>query len=700
VILGTAAYMSPEQAKGKPVDKRTDVWAFGAVLFEMLTGKRPFAGADVSETLAYVLTKEPDWSALPEDVPPALRTYLMRCLEKNRRERVRDIGDVRLALSGAFDGAAPSAQTPAPSRRLAIVASIATAIGVWGVMRLGSPPPASQPVSRLAYTIPDGERLRNISRGRLAASPDGRRFVYNTTGGLRLRSMDELDSRLLPGTDTAYGVFFFSPDGQSIAFWQGGQLKRLAISGGASIVICDLVPQPFGAHWAADGMIYVANNEGVLRVSSEGGTPELVVPAPDGGLLDAPQMLPDGDTLLLSEGSRNAVNVWDEATIVAVSVSTGERHVLVEGGADARYVETGHLVYAFASGLLAVQFDVGRLRTEGGPVSLVDGLTRSEGTASANYAVAEDGTLFYLSSAGTGETSLVWVDRGGRGETIEAIPPGFYRFPRLSPDGDRVLVNAAGDATIYDLASGREARLTSTGAVTYVGWSPSGDAVTYTAGNPTEAHVFIQPADGSSPPRQLTAMDGGRVDFDSWAPDGRTFAAHHHTIPTTQLMVAFDGETAEPTTWLDHDHGDLYATFSPDGRYVAHVSTLTGRQEIYIRPFPGPGGQTTVSVGGGREPVWGPTGELFYLRSSDATLMVVDVTTEPELSVGPPVELFSGFFAPYGGGSATPRYDAARDGQRFITSASSVEGFDYGDAKVVIVQNWTEELKRLVPTND
>ena len=699
VILGTAAYMSPEQAKGKSVDKRTDIWAFGAVVYEMLTGKRAFQGDDVSDTLAAVLRAEPDFTQLPSETPPALGRVLRLCLSKDAKSRVHDIADVRLAMDGAFETASEAPQPVAAAHRArpwaaAILASLLTGLVFWSLTR--SEPPE---VTRFAYELPAHHQLRNTGRPVLAVSPDGRRFVYNTTDGLYLRSMDELEARLLAGSEAGSGSPLFSPDGRSVAFEQDGQLKRLALSGGAPVVVCS-VSFLRGAHWAPDDTIFFAQGEGILRVSANGGTPELVIPAADGEVLDAPQLLPGGDSVLLSvtRGSGGS-GLWDDAHVVAVSLTSGERTVLLEGGSDARYVASGHLAYALDDGLFAAAFDAVSLRVVSGPVSMVEGVYRAANAASANYAVSDEGTLFFLASGGAFNQPLTWVDRTGRVEVIETIPPNEYSWPRLSPDGERVLVLADGDARIYDLASGRESRLTTDGATSNVGWTPSGDEVTYSSTRVSGGYeVWIQPADGSGAARQLTALGGG-VDFDAWAPDGRTFSAHQHVSgKTIQLMVSFDGEDADAETWLDHDHSDNNAVFSPDGRYVAHVSSQTGQREIYIRPFPGPGGQTTVSVGGGVEPAWAPTGELFYQRPRDYMMMVVEVSTDPVLTVGRPVELFAGS----GASGVTARYAVTADGQRFLMSASLVASGEAGAdggrrPKVIVVQNWVEELKERVP---
>jgi Tol biopolymer transport system component len=339
----------------------------------------------------------------------------------------------------------------------------------------------------------------------------------------------------------------------------------------------------------------------------------------------------------------------------------------------------------------------------GGPVSMVDGVLRATTSASANYSVSDDGTLFFFAGETSSKQRLSWVDRDGRAEGIETIPPGDYATPRLSPDGERALVVSDGDLRIYDLASGRESRLTTDGAtMAYAGWTSSGDEVTYTSDRGSNGpDVWIQPADGSGAAQQLTALDG-EVHFDDWAPDGHTFSAHHHGIgfTTSQMMVSFDGEEAEPEEWLQREYANESAVFSPDGRYVALVTTQTGQYEIVIHPFPGPGGQTPVSVGGGIEPAWSRNGELFYRRLGDYAMMVVEVSTDPELTVGPPKELFRGRGFP--GGSPRARYAVTADGQRFLMSAGlleSVEGGvgEGGRSRVVIVQNWIEELKARVP---
>ena len=330
MILGTAAYMSPEQARGKPVDQRADIWAFGCVLYEMLTGKRAFEGEDVSVTLASVLAREPDWTLVPLDTPAVLRAYLRRCLHKDRRQRIHDVADIRLALEGAFDTVAlePGAATATGPvwKRPVPVAVAASLVGVlaaglvgWSVLRSSG----SGPVNRFDYDLPEGQRFRNTGRPVIALSPDGSSFVYNTAGGLYLRTMGELQARPIPNTDEVLTSPFFSPDGLSVAYYslQSAQLRRIAASGGAPVAVADLGANPFGTSWEVDDTILLGQPEGILRVAAAGGTPELVVSAGEGERIYGPQLLPDGESVLYSV----TTGAWDEAQIVAESLATGER---------------------------------------------------------------------------------------------------------------------------------------------------------------------------------------------------------------------------------------------------------------------------------------------------------------------------------------------------------------------------------------
>ena len=352
VILGTAAYMSPEQARGKPVDRRTDIWAIGAVLFEMLTGTKPFPGDDISQTLARVIDREPDWNALPATVSPSLATYLRRCLQKDPRQRVQAIGDVRLALEGAFEitfTPQSVASEPAGSRRSRAVAgalalSVITGVGVWSIMRHE---PTPRPVARFSLPLPSGVSLTGMTRHVVALSSDGTRLVYCANEQLYLRAMDQMEATPVRGTEGGARSPFFSPDGEWVGFYSRGQLKKVAVSGGAPVTLCDRGVLS-GARWGADDtIVFGQRGAGIMRVSADGGTPEVLIPLEGTEEVGhGPQVLPGEKAVLFTLGDgRN----WDDAQIVVHSLETGERKVLIEGGRDARYVPTGHLVYVLVS---------------------------------------------------------------------------------------------------------------------------------------------------------------------------------------------------------------------------------------------------------------------------------------------------------------------------------------------------------------
>ena len=386
MILGTAAYMSPEQAKGRTVDKRSDVWAFGAVLYEMLSGKRAFDGEDMTDVLGAVVRLEPNWEVLPLDTPPQLLMFLKQCLKKDSKQRVGDIRDVRLALEGAFEtgGSQPvepvAVLQPAVWRRPMPLALAAMLFGglVGGVATWNLVPREPRSVTRFAYELPDGDAFRG--QAVMAFSADGRHFVYNTTDGLYLRSMEALDARLIPGTEGTLGnplrYPFFSPDGESVGYFQRGELKRIATNGGAPIVIC-AAEFVGSASWEQDETILFGQPEGILRVSVNGGTPELVIPAEEGEQMDSPQLLPDGESVLFSVATATGSTRWDEAQIVVQSLPTGERTVVWQGGSNARYVPTGHLVYALRDTLYAIAFDADSLTVSGGPIPVVEGVRRA-----------------------------------------------------------------------------------------------------------------------------------------------------------------------------------------------------------------------------------------------------------------------------------------------------------------------------------
>ena len=497
VILGTAAYMSPEQAKGKEVDKRTDIFAFGAVLLEMLTGKKAFPGEDVPEVLAAVIQLAPDWEGLPSTVSPWLRRLLRRCLEKTPRQRLRDIGDARVEIEER--GGMPAKDDVVGFREkhslvwLVAVGVVCSAL-TWAVTRWSAPSPQTPTVKRFSVVLPPGERLAKpgIQRSRaVAISPSGSHIVYATDEELYIRAMDNTEGAPLAGTNALLPASpFFSPDGQWVGFHsrRDRELKKIALLGGVAVSIAAADPI-MGATWGADDMILFGQGpEGIMQVSASGGVAELVMPV--NGAEDEqarmPQFLPGGQAVLFTLATGAGGLPWLNAQIVVQKLGDSTRRVLVEHGLDARYLPTGHLVYEREQGLVAVPFDVGRLAVTGEPVPVVERVNRP------NFAIGDDGSLVFLRSfAERREHRLVWVDRDGREEPLQA-EAGFYDSLRISPDGSRVALVVTDDGQsgwtgqlsgeIYILALARDAltRLTiDPSADTIPTWTPDGERLAF-----------------------------------------------------------------------------------------------------------------------------------------------------------------------------------------------------------------------------
>ena len=451
VILGTAAYMSPEQAKGRAADKRSDVWAFGCVLFEMVTGRRAFEGDDISDTLAAVLRGEPEWTAVPANVSPALVALLRGCLDKDRRRRVADLSTARFIIDREGDAVTAVAVPPISRIRratsiLMAVAAVAglTAYTTFSLTRVSAP---SLPVVRATIALPMGERFTNIGAPVVALSADGTRLAYTANFRLHLRPLDQIEPTPIRGTEVALDQVtaarspFISPDGQWIGFWQDGQLKKVSLTGGAPLVLC-AAEIPWGVSWTSDNTILYGQSDeagkgaaGIWRVSGESAKPEHVVKVEAGQIAYGPQLLPGGRAILFTLTARRGA--WDTAQIVIQSLDSGRQDVVVERGADARYVRTGHLVYALNGTLLAVPFDVSRLAVTGDAVPVVEDVAQANVTA--QFAISSQGALVYVPRDAIaelqGHRTLVWVDRQGREVAIKGVPPRMYLYPRLSPDG-------------------------------------------------------------------------------------------------------------------------------------------------------------------------------------------------------------------------------------------------------------------------
>jgi len=703
VILGTAAYMSPEQARGEITDERSDVWAFGCLLYEMLSGQQIFQAKSVADAIAAVLRADIDWSVLPPDVPPVVRQFLKRCLERDLKERLHAMADMRLALEGAFDGAA-GVTAPSPPlrpwwrRMLPIAAAVAlTAAFVGSATWLAGQPGDRPIVSRLEMLVPPGQSFYFNGRHLVAISPDGTRVAYTAGLGLWLHSLDELEAKSVPGAEIEARSPFFSPDGQSVGYYASGELRRVSVTGGAPISLTRAV-NPWGASWSGDTIYYGQGPDGIWSVPASGGTGKRVISVEPGELAHGPHLLPDGDWMLFTLLPKG-VGSWNRAQIVLQSLSTSERIVLVNGGRDARYLPTGHLVYAVNGVLFVAPFDAGGRRFTGNAVPVVRDVSDSGTiTGAVHFDIADNGTLVYQPKIGIA-LRMVWVDRNGNEEPI-AAEPRPYRHARVSPDGSRVVVEVE-DPSNTDIWVGEPRR----GAFTRLTidddvdsdpiWTKDGSRVVFSSVRGA-AGLFWQAADGSGTTEHLIDATGGVRAFD-WTPDGRLL---YEELAGAEVRLLTPGGSSSPEliTLFDAPEyfNEVLPALSPDGRWLAYQSTEAGEMQIYVRPFPNVrSGRWQVSADGGLAPLWSRDGREIYYRSATG-LMAVSVETSPAFSVGTPRELFS--LSDYVlAGSRGLKYDVAPDGRFLMFKDES--GVSGSQERLIVVQHWFEELRRLGRTN-
>ncbi|MBA3295969.1 MAG: serine/threonine-protein kinase [Acidobacteria bacterium] len=706
VILGTAAYMSPEQAKGRAADKRSDVWAFGCVLYEMLTGRRAFEGEDVSDTMATVLKGEPDWKALPANVPDGVRALIQGCLRKDRKARIADISTARFLLRepDAVTQAAPGSRPMLPPvwrRAMLVVASvlIGAAIAATVVWRLKPLPPTA--VTRFALTLPQGHQL-NPNRTAVDVSPDGTRIVYAADGRLYLRSMTELEPRALPGTESAIHPVF-SPDGQSIAFWANSALKRIAVTGGAAVTISQIGAAPTSMSWSNNGILF-ARAGGIMRVSPNGGQPEVLVDmSKSDDSLDSPRFLPDGRTLLLTIAKRIAATTdrWDSAQVVVQSIGTGVRKVLIEGGTDGRYVPTGHIVYVSAGTLFARPFDLTSLTVTGEPASVVEGVRRVYAAiGSAHFAFSNTGSLVYLPGASSSQQEFVVFDRNGAVEALK-VPPGSYQFPRVSPDGKRLAFESSDGkeavVSIYELSGDSSVRrLTFGGNNRFPIWSRDGRRVAFQSDREGDPAVFWQPADGGTAERLTTPGRGVSHAPDSWSRDGEVLLFTETKDALSSLWTfSLRDRRAAPFSDVKGSSLPTDAMFSPDGRWVAYQLGERGQGEAttFVQPFPPTGSRYQIARGG--RPAWSRDGRELFFVPAPGQFMAVRVRTEPSFAVTSPVAVPRRFGI---ADPASPRpFDTLPDGRMVGVAPPGMSQSDSGPAQIHVVLNWFEELKARAP---
>jgi Tol biopolymer transport system component len=703
VILGTAAYMSPEQAKGRLVDKRSDVWAFGCVFYEMLTGRPAFEGNGVSEILAAVLKTEPDWRLLPRDTPASLKRLLRRCLQKEAAHRLHDIADARLEISevGVESPSGDSADTMRARRRERLVwASAVAVLGLSGAVAIAwvlrpKPPPS---LMRLEIATPPTTDLPS-----LAISPDGRTIAFVATfegrPRLWLRPLDATTARPLVGTDDARDPFW-SPDNRSVGFFAAGHLKRIDVDGGSPRVLASTVSGALGvggASWGRDGTILYAPAQtfsSIYRVSSNGGESIAVTRPVRGGFYSLPQVLPDGAQFMYSVVMSDVAESAGSRGIFVGRIDGAEPRRLLD--ADAAWYSAGYLLFVRQGALFAQRFDPVRLSLEGRPWTLADPLVSPTIGTRPAVSTSDAGLVIYRAGSGVRLRQFIWFDRSGAeiAKVGEPIPNGLN--PSLSPDGRRVALHAEVDANvdIWLLEAGRGLanRFTTDPTVeAFPIWSPDGNLIVFNSIRAGGNDLYQKPVDGSAPETLLLETSEIKQPLD-WSADGRflLYRSRDRSGPDTDLWALPMRPRGKPFPVVKTKFNETDGQFSPDSQWIAYQSDESGRFEIYVQPFLGVGGRTRVSTNGGAQVRWRHDGrELFYI-ALDGALMAVPLQLRSDsrlVDVGTPVPLFA---TRIGGAAATQmvlrqQYMVSANGQRFLMSTVPEAT---SSTPITVILNW------------
>ena len=732
-LLGTPAYMSPEQAASKPVDGRSDIFSFGLILYEMLTGRRPFGGDTKLAMITAMLREEPTpLSQLVPGLPAEVERVVMCCLQKDPQRRWQCMADLKLILQDLKaepdSGGSPLTGTRRFSFKwLAAGAAIVLLAGFvldFAVRKITQPAP-SFPVVRSVIKAEPGLWLDGMRRGRdgqrpsrttMVMSRDGRFIVYSAIAEnsdtqakpqLYLRRIDQSEARAIAGTEGGISPFL-SPNDQWVGFWADGKLMKVSIDGGVPVTLCNAA-LPFGASWGPDDNIIFASwdSPGLLRVSADGGEAESLT-TPDEMKEESshrlPYCLPDGKSVLFTIMGE-PFDLHPRTALL--DLKTRKWRVLMEDAADARYIPTGYLVFLREGTMMAVPFDLGRREVLGQPVPVITNVMQAlnvmDGrwnTAAGQFSISDSGWLVYAEGGILPDTqkSLVWVDQQGRAVAITPFKAPFFA-PRLSPDGQRIAYATLGredQVWVYDLNRGIASRLTGDGKASQAIWTPDGKRLVFQWGEGMSRNLYWQPEDGSTAMERLTTNDYGG-EAGSWSPDGATLA-FVGTDPdkTIQSIFLLDLRSRRVTPFLDSGDSLRYPEFSPDGRWMAYASDESGRWEVYVRPFPGPGGKWLISQQGGAEPLWARNGkQLFYSSAGGRERWAVDIRTDGGFSAGKPRLLFE---APtLETGYPIRSWDLSLDGQRFLmVKLDEVKPTPV--TEMVLVMNWSQDLRRLSPT--
>jgi Tol biopolymer transport system component len=709
------------------------VWAFGVVLWEMLTGRRIFEGETVSHTLAFVITKNPDWNALPPETPPSIRRLLRRCLEKDRKRRLPDIASAQMEIDDALTNSAAevvgaAAAVPQIARSpwqqalpwaFGAIATTALAIVValWAPWRT---PAALGPVrvsSELGVAAVVG--TGGPPGASLALSPDGTAFAFvaaASVGGqiqLHIRRIDQLEAIALPGTENARDPFF-SPDGAWLAFFADGKLKKVSVTGGAAVPICD-APSGRGGWWAEDGTIAFTPdslpNMSIFRVSANGGTPEAVTTRATGESLHRwPQVLNSGRAILFTSATN--AGSFENGNVIVQTFPEGTRKIVHRGGYFARYLPSGHLLFVNGGTVFAAAFNLDRLEVTGAPVPVIKGVESSTGTGAVQLAVSAGGTLVYLPGGERSiESPILWMESSGRTTPLREAPSDWSN-PSFSPDGNRLAFDAITsggrpDVWIYDWVRDTPTKLTfDPGVDLKPVWTPDGQRIVFASTrDAASSNLFWQRADGSGEVQRLTDSQRTQVPG-SWHVSGK-FLAFSEINPNSGsdiLILPVDGDAASgwkfdrPTVFLNGPSVEEDPMFSPDGKWIAYTSNESGQQEVYVRPFPGPGGLQQISNEGGAFPSWSRTrAELFFRHPGTQQIMLASYTAVGDTFRADKPHVWSPGRAP-----ARPRlrvYALHPDGKRMAVAAAGDPRTTDDSDKVVFIFNFFDELRRLAPAS-
>jgi serine/threonine-protein kinase len=691
VILGTAAYMSPEQAKGQEVDQRCDVWAFACVLYEMLTGRRAFSGTGVTETLAAILERDVDWTRVPAATPSSVLTLLRRALAKDPRRRLHHIADARLELEEAH--AAPGHST-STSRRTpwlwlagAGVALIAVGAGAWR-LTFGSASGVTIPPARLSI-VPE-PTLSARAEGVLAMSPDGRHIVYVSGRDemLYVRDIDRFDARALPGTEGADSPAF-SPDGQWIAFFANRKVKKVALAGGATLTLADVDDEARGLGWESDVSILFNQGRvaGIWRVSASGGSRQQVTKLRGGeNAHREPEGLPGGGGIVYGNSSGPGTS-----EIFAESLATGERH-FIDRGTNPHYLRSGHIVYVQDGSLMVAPFDVGRLEKTGSASVAVTGV-RQTAVGTAQIAFSQSGSMVYVPAGSGGRRdAVVWVDSSGA-EQPTTLTGEAFSMPRLAPDQRRIALaigagsavqGSQGDLWIFDLERGGRSRVTGDGLSTFPLWEPSGRRLLLSSGQSGTYQLRMKTLDDSAPDALITSARSTNYPL-SWSPDGRFVATVSiDTNTANDIWVLTLGDPHQWRPFTNRQSREGAPTFSHDSRLIAYASDESGRSEIYVKPFPGPGEAIPVSTDGGSEPLFARSAPTLFYRRGDEVI-AVEIATGPPLKVGKTRRVSA---KPYNRSNGYwPNYDVTPDGRRLLMVRGTAQE---APSRVNVVLNWLD----------